>query len=159
MKKSYQYHFVTTWRIKASIESVWQIIYDQKLWPAWWKGVLKADTFKEGDQNDIGKIVDYSWRSILPYTLNFKMISKKIQRPTLMEGNAFGELEGEGKWILEEKNGVTTATCYWNVNTSKKWMNAFSFILKPLFEWNHNVIMKWGAKGLAKKLNATLIEY
>lgn len=159
MEKVYKYRFVTIWKIKAPIRNVWEMIYDHQAWPTWWKGVLKADTYKEGDQNDIGKIVDYSWRSILPYTLNFKMTSQKIQRPILIEGNASGELNGLGKWVLDEKDNITTATCYWNVNTNKKWMNAFSFILKPLFKWNHKVIMKWGAKGLAKKLNAALIKY
>jgi hypothetical protein len=31
--------------------------------------------------------------------------------------------------------------------------------MKPLFKYNHDVVMKWGAKGLAKKLNAELISF
>jgi hypothetical protein len=38
-------------------------------------------------------------------------------------------------------------------------MNYLSFLLKPAFNYNHDVVMNWGAKGLAKKLNAELISY
>ncbi|UAY52109.1 SRPBCC family protein [Ferruginibacter albus] len=158
MKQQYQYSFISTWKIVAPIQEVWNILYNNEDWPNWWKGVLKAKTSKEGDENNIGKIVNYSWRSILPYTLNFIMISEKIEKPFLMYGKSEGELQGEGTWTFKETNGVVTATCLWNVNTNKTWMNKMAFLLRPLFIWNHKVVMRWGAKGLAKKLNAKLLE-
>lgn len=36
-------------------------------------------------------------------------------------------------------------------------MNALSFMLKPLFQYNHDVVMRWGAEGLAKLLQAELL--
>ncbi len=36
-------------------------------------------------------------------------------------------------------------------------MNYFSFVLKPIFKYNHDVVMRWGAKGLAKKLGTELV--
>jgi len=36
-------------------------------------------------------------------------------------------------------------------------MNTFSFLLKPLFRINHNIVMRWGGKCLAKKLKTTLL--
>jgi hypothetical protein len=159
MESLYKYSFVTTWKIKASLHDVWQLIYDHKEWPNWWKAVLKAETLQERDKKDIGKMVSYSWRSILPYTLNFKMISTIVEEPFVLEGIASGDLEGEGKWILDESEGITTAKCIWNVNTNKKWMNKMTNILRPLFIWNHKIAMKWGAKGMAKKLDAELISY
>jgi len=75
----------------------------------------------------------------------------------LLSGMAFGELEGDGTWHFTEENGITKVRYYWNVKTNKAWMNYFAFILKPLFKFNHDVVMKWGAKGLSKKLGAALI--
>ncbi len=158
MKQQYQYSFVTVWQIAAPIQQVWDIISNNSDWPNWWKGVLKAATIKEGNENDIGKIVEYSWRSILPYTLNFKMTAEKIEKPFLMQGNSVGELQGEGIWTFKEENNITTATCQWNVNTNKTWMNKLAFLFRPLFKWNHKIVMRWGAKGLAKKLNAELLK-
>lgn len=76
-----------------------------------------------------------------------------------MQGIASGELEGVGEWIFEEKDGITSIQYYWNVKTTLKWMNKVAFIMKPLFKFSHNLVMKWGAKGLAKKLDAPLIAY
>jgi hypothetical protein len=47
----------------------------------------------------------------------------------------------------------------WQVRTTQKWLNFFSPIAKPLLAWNHDEIMRWGAQGLAKKLNAKLIQF
>jgi uncharacterized protein YndB with AHSA1/START domain len=159
MKQQYAYSFITTWEIKAPISDVWQIIYDYEQWPKWWKAVLKAETLVQGDEKSIGKKVYYLWESILPYKLLFTVTSTKIEYPFIMEGIAEGELQGEGKWMLEELNGITIVHCTWNVNTNKKWMNVLKPILAPLFNWNHKVAMQWGAKGIAKKLNAELLEY
>ena len=76
-----------------------------------------------------------------------------------MRGEAFGELEGVGLWMLEEKNGITYIQYNWDVFTNKRWMNYFSFLLKPLFKYNHDVVMRWGAEGLAKMLDAELVSY
>ncbi|UEG50804.1 SRPBCC family protein [Ferruginibacter lapsinanis] len=159
MEKAYQYSFETIWQVKAPLQKVWKAIYEQEKWPDWWRGVISVETLQEGDETDLGKKVRYTWRSILPYTLTFDMESCNIQEPFILEGIAYGELEGEGKWRFLEENGVTTLQYNWDVNTTKKWMNNLRPVLKPLFKWNHDVVMKRGARGLAKKLNAELVRY
>jgi hypothetical protein len=93
----------------------------------------------------------------LPYTLSFKMQLIAKEDFKFLKGIAFGELEGDGTWYFKEENNVTMVQYNWNVKTNKAWMNYFAFILKPLFKLNHDVVMKWGAEGLAKKLNAKLV--
>ncbi len=75
----------------------------------------------------------------------------------LLRGLAFGELEGEGTWLFSEENGLTKVQYNWNIKTTKAWMNNLAFLLKPMFKFNHDIVMKWGAEGLAKKLHAKLI--
>ena len=75
-----------------------------------------------------------------------------------LEGIAKGELDGKGIWRLEEKGSYTIARYDWLVNTTKTWMNILAPIGKPLFEWNHKVVMSWGAESLAKRLQAMVIE-
>jgi uncharacterized protein YndB with AHSA1/START domain len=153
MKKPFAYNFITTWKIKAPVAAVWAVIYDYESWPAWWKAVTKAETIDEGNNSGLGKKVRYKWKSILPYTLSFAVTSTKIEYPFIMEGISEGELQGKGKWELEELDGITVVRCSWNVNTNKKWMNLLAPLLKPLFNWNHSVAMKWGAEGIAKKVS------
>lgn len=157
MEKEYNYSFITTWKIKAPVQQVWAVLYNQEDWPTWWKGVIAVKPLIDGDEHDIGKKMRYSWKSFLPYTLSFDMTSVAITPLTYMEGKATGELEGVGKWFFTEEGGITTVCYTWEVNTTKKWMNVLAPVLKPAFKWNHDVVMRWGAEGLAKKLNAELI--
>lgn len=158
MEKKYSYSFITTWKIKADLPRVWEVLYNQEAWPGWWKGVKKVEALQEGDSGHIGKKMRYTWKSLLPYTLSFDMTSVHIIPHSYMEGHASGELEGVGKWYFNEAQGVTTIQYSWEVNTTKKWMNLLTPVLKPAFKWNHDVVMRWGAAGLAKKLNAELLQ-
>lgn len=152
-----EYAFITRWQIRAPLQVVWDTIYDSMHWPSWWKGVLDVTVVKAGDEAGVGGIRKYTWRSVLPYKLVFDMELTVIEPCRYMKGVAFGELEGLGEWFFEEKDGITYIEYHWNVFTNKTWMNTFHFILKPAFEYNHNIVMAWGAKGLAKKLNTELV--
>lgn len=154
-----QYSFITKWQIKAPVQSVWNAIFYSKEWPNWWKGVLAVKELVPNDAAGLNGISEYTWKSALPYTLSFNM--KLLERDELkrLYGEAFGELEGNGTWLFEEKDGITYVQYNWNVYTTKPWMNYLSFLLKPAFRYNHDVVMRWGAEGLAQKLNATLLKY
>lgn len=154
-----QYAFVTRWQFKAPLNQVWDAIHSSLEWPSWWKGVIKVRELEKGDADGVGGIREYTWRSILPYQLAFNMRLTEFEKYKRMKGLAFGELEGEGEWLLEEKDDITYVQYNWTVFTNKAWMNYLSFLLKPAFNYNHDVVMSWGAKGLAKKLNAELISY
>jgi hypothetical protein len=151
------YTFITRWQIRAPLTQVWDTIYHSLEWPAWWRGVVHVKEIEKGEENDIGSVREYTWRGILPYQLVFNVRLTEIEKYKRMKGEAFGELEGTGQWFFEEHNGVTRIQYNWIVHTHKKWMNYFTLILKPAFTYNHNIVMRWGAKGLAKKLNAELL--
>lgn len=157
MTTTYAYRFVTVWKIRASIEEVWDILQEQESWPKWWRGVKKVETIKLGNAANIGKVMRYTWQSLLPYKLAFNMVAEEIEKPHILAGTAFGELDGKGRWEIYRDGDLTTITYYWQVNTTKKWMNKYTWLLKPAFKWNHDIVMKWGAKGLANKLEAELI--
>jgi hypothetical protein len=36
-------------------------------------------------------------------------------------------------------------------------MNLLAPLARPVFAWNHDVVMRWGAEGLAKLLRAPLL--
>lgn len=158
MEKKHSYSFITTWKIKAPLNRVWDVLYEQEEWPSWWRGVQKVEPLQNGDAHNIGKRMRYTWKSFLPYTLCFDMISTSIIPLSFMEGRAAGELEGVGRWYFEQENDITVIRYTWDVNTTKKWMNTLAPLLKPVFKWNHDVVMRWGAEGLAKKLNAELVQ-
>jgi hypothetical protein len=74
-----------------------------------------------------------------------------------MEGDAVGELEGTGIWRLFEQNGVTAVVYDWDVATTKRWMQLLAPVARPVFEYNHDVVMRWGGEGLARRLGTRLL--
>ena len=152
------YDFVTIWRVKAPVETVWNEIYHSSKWPTWWKGVESVVEVRKGDERGVGSVHRYTWKSKLPYRLSFDMQTTRVEPPLLLEGIAIGELQGRGLWQLSTEGSDTIVRYDWNVATTKRWMNLLSPIARPLFEWNHNVVMSWGAEGLGKRLGVDVIE-
>lgn len=147
------YKFVTVWRFDAPIERVWQEIKSSENWHEWWKGVLKVVEIKAGDADGIGSIRRSTWKSALPYTLEFDSEILRVEPFKLIEARAFGELEGAGIWTFTAESPTITRVQYdWSVKTTKLWMIYLAPVARPFFQWNHNVIMNWGGDGLAKKL-------
>ncbi len=154
------YEFLTTWCLEAPRERVWDAIWDSERWPQWWRGVVAARTISQGDQGGVGQVGRYTWRSRLPYDLEFEMATTKVARPSLLEGEASGELAGIGRWRLFEQDGevpVTAVIYEWSVSTTKPWMNLLAPIARPVFAWNHDWVMRNGGDGLAALLGCRLL--
>jgi Polyketide cyclase / dehydrase and lipid transport len=148
-----QYHFVTHWHVDAPIDDVWETISHSERWPSWWKGVEKVVELEAGNKDGIGNLRHYVWKSLLPYRLGFDVRTTRIERPHVLAGDASGELAGTGRWdIRESPAGGTDLTYYWDVRTTRAWMNALAPLARPIFRWNHNYVMNSGARGLAKLL-------
>ena len=148
------YSFVTHWRIEAPIDRVWDALYRSEDWPTWWRGVLRVQVLQPGDDQGLGTVRRFTWKSVLPYELIFDARTTKIDKPHVLEANAFGELTGTGRWRLEQEASVTHVRYDWNVRTTKPWMNLLAPLLRPAFAWNHDKIMGWGAVGLSRHLGA-----
>ena len=149
-----KYRFVTKWHVKAPIESVWNEVYHSEFWPTWWKGVESVVEVTRGDKDGIGAIRRYTWKSLLPYKLTFDMRTVRVEPMSTIEAIATGELEGKGLWQFSVDRTGTVARYDWEVQTTKLWMNMLSPLARPLFKWNHDVVMGWGAEGLRKRLGA-----
>lgn len=153
------YNFVTIWRVAAPLERVWEEIYRAKDWPTWWKGVESVVEMRKGsDERGVGSVHRYTWKSTLPYRLSFDMETIRVEPPLLLEGIATGELQGHGRWQLSAEGNETVVRYDWSVETTKSWMNLLAPIARPLFEWNHKVVMSWGAQDLAYRLGASVFE-
>jgi hypothetical protein len=128
-------------------------------WPRWWRGAERVELLVPGDSNRVGGRYRIEWRSRVPYPLAFEFTVERVDRPVLMEGRAEGELSGRGRWRLLEEGGVTAVLYEWNVATSKRWMNLVAPLARPVFAWNHDVVMRWGGEGLARELGVPLLAH
>jgi Polyketide cyclase / dehydrase and lipid transport len=137
--------------LEASREHVWEVLHDAGRWPEWWRGVQRVTELEPERRYSI------AWRSRIPYELEFDFQVERTDAPFEMAGRAIGELTGTGHWRLFEQAGVTAVTYEWNVHTTKAWMNVLAPVARPLFEYNHNVVMGWGGEGLARRLGCRLL--
>jgi uncharacterized protein YndB with AHSA1/START domain len=151
------YSFVTVWRLAAPIDRVWDAIRDSERWPTWWSYVVEVRRLTSGDEQGVGERFETRWRTRLPYTLAFTFETTRVERPHLLEGRASGELEGLGRWRLQEEGGITVVQYEWQVSTNKAWMNLLAPIARPAFSWNHDAIMNSGGEGLARYLGVQLV--
>jgi uncharacterized protein YndB with AHSA1/START domain len=152
-----RYAFLTTWLLAAERERVWEAIHATERWPEWWRGVVRVTRVREGDGDGAGAVWDHEWRSVLPYPVRFRIETIRVERYRLIEGRADGELRGTGRWRLWSEGGLTAVTYEWNVATTRRWMNLLAPLARPVFEWNHDWVMRRGGEGLARLLAAELL--
>ena len=153
------YRFLTTWLLDAPREGVWERLEDAVSWPEWWRGVVRVEELHPGDEHGVGGRHRIEWRSRIPYPIEFEFETDEVDAPRRMAGRAFGELEGTGVWRLWEDAGVTAVVYDWDVTTTKSWMNALAPVARPVFAWNHDVVMRQGGEGLARRLGARLLAH
>lgn len=152
------YRFVTRWHLAAPVERVYAELDAVAAWPTWWPGVRRVVVLDGGGADGLGKVTRTTWRSRLPYDLTFNARVTAHEPPRVIAVDAFGELEGQGRWELAADATGTLVTYHWQVATTKEWMNLFAFVLRPLFRWNHDVIMRWGGEALGRRLGVAFTD-
>lgn len=152
-----EYRFLTTWLLEAERDRVWDAVYDSDAWPEWWRGVIEAERLADGDEHGIGQYGRYVWKAKLPYKVEFFVRSTRVERPSLLVGEASGELAGTGRWRFFEQGGITAVLYEWDVRTTKAWMNLLAPVARPVFALNHDYVMRSGGECLAKRLGVRLL--
>ncbi|MGD9561944.1 MAG: SRPBCC family protein [Pyrinomonadaceae bacterium] len=142
------YEFATIWHIDSPIEPVWDAIKETCEWPEWWPGVEQVTELKAGDDDGFGACHRSTWKSRLPYRLEFDSEVIRIEKHRMIEIRAFGELEGTGLWQFFPHGEGVQVRYDWKVITNKAWMKVLAPVARPFFKWNHDAIMAWGERGL-----------
>jgi len=150
----HQFHLMTEWLFDAPVEAVWSEIERPEQWPSWWKAVKQVEVLNAGDGDGIGAIRRLTWTTALPYDLSFNMKVTQVERFRLLEGRASGELDGTGRWTLTNESGRTRVRYDWIVEVTKPWMRILAPLLRPVFAWNHGIVMGWGYEGLRERLKS-----
>lgn len=149
---STDFHLTTDWTLPAPLDAVWQALITPEQWPSWWRAVANVERLADGDAHGVGALRRMTWRTALPYSLTFDMRTTRVEPMTLIEGRAEGELAGLGRWTLSPDGACTNVRYEWIVEVTQPWMRLLAPVMKPVFTWNHNTVMRWGEDGLRRKL-------
>jgi uncharacterized protein YndB with AHSA1/START domain len=153
---SHEFDLVTNWHVKAPVAAVWALLNVPEDWPSWWRAVKRVEPIGNGDSQGIGARRRFTWRTALPYQITFDMTATRIEPLRTLEGRAEGELNGVGTWTLSEAPGGTNVRYDWKVTLEMPWQRTLAPVLRPVFTWNHNVVMGWGDQDIKKKLGIAL---
>lgn len=152
------YQLLTLWKIAAPRQQVYDAVFDSLHWPDWWPGVKHVEQISAGDADGIGSLRRYTWKGRLPYHLSFVACATKIERFRLLAADVDGDLAGTGRWTFLQDGGITTVRYDWQVRTTRPWMNALAPVAGGLFARNHHAVMREGGEGLARLLEARLVD-
>lgn len=150
MSRLTEYHFSEQWFVDAPIGDVWPIIRKVAEYPRWWSEFLEAT--KRNDIDGPGGIVAVRVKAALPYHMHFEIEAVREESPRIAEVRVRGDLNGSMKWTLTPEGGGTRLFFEETVITGKKLLNVLAPLFKPLFAWNHEIMMRHGEQGLRRLL-------
>src|ERR1044071_10446071 len=101
---SNEYHFITHWRVRGTVDEVMQIISDAPALARWWPSVyLDVRELEPGDERGVGKVIDLYTKGWLPYTLRWQFRVSESRYPYGSTLQASGDFDGRGIWTFEER--------------------------------------------------------
>ena len=150
---SNEYHFITYWRVQATIDEVAQIIGNAADLVRWWPSVyLDVQELEPGDENGVGRVIDLYTKGWLPYTLRWKFRVSEVDPGRRVRLEAEGDFVGRGIWIFEQDGEWVNITYDWKISAEKPLLRSLSPLLKPIFEANHRWAMAKGEESLRLEL-------
>lgn len=143
------YHFITHWRIQATVDEVTTVLGDVMGLPRWWPAVyLDVQELTPGDANGLGRVIDLYTKGWLPYTLRWRFTITEVVPPQRIVLRADGDFIGRGIWTLVADGAWVNVTYDWQITARKPLLRALSFLFKPIFAANHHWAMRQGEESL-----------
>jgi hypothetical protein len=148
-----EYHFISHWEVEGTVEEVSTILEDTPSLARWWPSVyLEVQVLEPGDETGKGKVVNFTTKGWLPYTVQWQSCLIESRRPHGFSLEASGDFLGLGVWSFKQDGSHVRVVYDWRVRAEKPLLRTFSFLLKPLFSANHRWAMAQGEKSLRLEL-------
>ena len=144
--------FMTIWRVPAPLAMVWDEILHAERWPTWWRGVEDVAEVRRGSADGVGAVRCCTWRGALPHRVRFEIRTTRVTPLVLIEGAISGQVEGTWRWRFAADRTATLARCDWRLRAASGWLRRLAPAARLLFDWQHETVMRWGADGLARRL-------
>ena len=148
------YVFLSHWRVKGTPENAYEVLTDVPGYLRWWPDVYLAVTpLNSAEKDGPGQSYRLVTRGKLPYRLRWNARIVRTRRPHGFTIEATGDFVGRGIWTLTERANDLKISFDWRLRAEKPLLRYLSFLLKPLFRWNHRWAMARGEEGLRRELS------
>jgi hypothetical protein len=144
-----QYRFETHWSVTGQVAVVADLINQPELLTLWWPSVYLEIDKRHEQGRDVYHLFTKGW---LPYTLRWHFHQTKADLPHRLELAAAGDLQGYGIWTFTQNGPQVDVRYEWVVDANKPILRYLSFLLKPLFAFNHHWAMRKGEESLKLEL-------
>ena len=143
--QSNDYVFITRWQVEGKADGAYQILTDVPGYLRWWSDVyLAVEKTTPAAHDGLGETHRLLTRGKLPYRLRWSARIIETRRPTAFTIEATGDFVGRGVWSFDERAKHLDITFDWRLRAEKPLLKSLSFLLKPLFRWNHRWAMTRG---------------
>jgi hypothetical protein len=147
------YHFITTWKLRASCEEVYRILEDIDALAEWWPAVyLDVKTREKGQPGGVGKLIELYTKGWLPYTLRWTFLVTATKFPEGFSLRATGDFVGKGIWTFEQDGEDCIATYDWTISAEKPLLKKLTWLLRSIFSANHLWAMRKGEESIRLEL-------
>jgi quercetin dioxygenase-like cupin family protein len=131
---------------------VWQLVAEPATYPSWWRqypSVRRLNALQ-----GVGALwqMQIQFQANLPYRLRFTLELVRSEKRQEIEWRAQGDLTGQVGFTLEETLAGTRVTYRSDLRTRKLTLNTISPLVKPLFDWNHKLMMRSAEADLRTEL-------
>jgi hypothetical protein len=147
------YHFVSRWRVKASVEEVYDIIGQPLEYPRWWPSVyLDSRVTAAGAPDGTGRRTRFHTKGLLPYTVQWESSVTEALPPHRIAFEGGGDFNGCGIWSFVQDGAFVDIAFDWKLAVEKPLIRYLTPVLRPVFEANHRWAMQQGEICLREEL-------
>jgi hypothetical protein len=149
-----EYHFVTNWRVRGTVQEVSDVLEDPLQLPRWWPSVyLTVKEIAPGDPvTHEGRVIDLYTKGWLPYTLRWRFTVTDSRAPKGFSLAAEGDFVGTGVWTFEQDGEFADVTYDWRIAAAKPLLRVGTPVFRPIFGANHRWAMARGEESLDLEL-------
>lgn len=140
------FDFHSVWTLQASADRVYAVLADAERYSQWWPQIRRV---RATDEHSGSMAI----RSAVPLTL-LVFGRREVEDPVArhLQVRLSGAMTGWSSWVVRPAESGCVADFRQQVAVSGA-LGLASKIAKPVFEWNHEAMMRGGHRGLSAYLS------
>lgn len=151
-----RYRFLTEFELSSSPSAVEEALRDVTGWPTWWRWARRIDLLTP--EHGVVGARYRNWIST-PLLYGFVYDTEIVEVGNdLIRLDVSGDLAGSGLFRHRSTpDGGSFLSFEWSVETRKRWMNVLAPLARPVFTWNHHLLMSDFGDGLGRASDGDLL--